>query len=465
MSKTLTEAKIAGRAERKRLPIGVHWRGIDPEVHLGYRKGRRGGSWLVRWYLGGAYRQRPLGTADDELSEGTLDFEQAVRAGRELVQAERRKAKAAAAGPVLTVGQAVASYVVGRDARDTEAKGRPTRSDASSRLTRYVTGQPPAGKRLEVPAARLAAVPLHDLSETDLLKWATALPATLKGTTKQRLVNDLKAALNGAYRLNRNHLPEALPGAIKHGLAALPRSSTGGEAVARENQILSDIEVGALITAAREVDADHGWEGDLFRIVVLLAATGARFSQIARLRVGDVQVVGCRIAMPLSRKGNGAKDEAVKVPIGSDVLEVLRPLLIGRPEGAPLLERWRSKQVAGGIKWERVGRGPWQSASEIVRPWAAVRARADLPRAIPYALRHSSIVRGIRANLPIRLVAAMHDTSVAMIERHYGRHIADGLDELAARSVVALVPADVDRSNVIAIGAASRPMMHGRSAG
>ena len=54
-----------------------------------------------------------------------------------------------------------------------------------------------------------------------------------------------------------------------------------------------------------------------------------------------------------------------------------------------------------------------------------------MPDAIPYALRHSSIVRGIRAGLPIRLVAAVHDTSVQMIERHYSRWIVDGLDELA----------------------------------
>jgi hypothetical protein len=55
------------------------------------------------------------------------------------------------------------------------------------------------------------------------------------------------------------------------------------------------------------------------------------------------------------------------------------------------------------------------------------------------ALRHSGIARGIRANLPIRFVAALYDTSVTMIERHYGRYIADGLDELAGRAVVPLV--------------------------
>lgn len=35
---------------------------------------------------------------------------------------------------------------------------------------------------------------------------------------------------------------------------------------------------------------------------------------------------------------------------------------------------------------------------------------------VPYALRHTSIVRGLRVGLPTRLVAALHDTSVGMIE-------------------------------------------------
>jgi hypothetical protein len=36
-----------------------------------------------------------------------------------------------------------------------------------------------------------------------------------------------------------------------------------------------------------------------------------------------------------------------------------------------------------------------------------------------YALRHSSIVRQIKANVPIRIIAVSHDTSVRMIEQHY----------------------------------------------
>ncbi|MDQ8756198.1 hypothetical protein RCO27_08125 [Sphingosinicella sp. LHD-64] len=58
---------------------------------------------------------------------------------------------------------------------------------------------------------------------------------------------------------------------------------------------------------------------------------------------------------------------------------------------------------------------------------------------IPYALRHSSIVRAIRASIPIRLVAALHDTSVAIIEKHYSRWITESLDDIAARAIVPLL--------------------------
>lgn len=92
------------------------------------------------------------------------------------------------------------------------------------------------------------------------------------------------------------------------------------------------------------------------------------------------------------------------------------------------------------MQWERVQRGPWASSSAMLRPFQRAVEEAGLPLStIPYALRHSSIVRGLRAGLPIRLVAALHDTSVAMIERHYSRYITEGLDELVARAVVPIV--------------------------
>lgn len=91
-------------------------------------------------------------------------------------------------------------------------------------------------------------------------------------------------------------------------------------------------------------------------------------------------------------------------------------------------------------KWERYDRGPLEAPSEMVRLWQVALRKAGLPAAtIPYALRRSSIVRGLRVGLSIPLVTALHDSSVIMIERHYSRWIVDGLDELAARAVVPLI--------------------------
>ena len=144
--------------------------------------------------------------------------------------------------------------------------------------------------------------------------------------------------------------------------------------------------------------------------------------------------------MPCSRKGRGRAPSFIKVQIGPDVVEAISRAIAGRAPDEPLLEHWRYRQIAP-QKWVRSYRGPWAAASEMTRKWKQVVAAVDLPGIVPYALRHSSIVRGIRSGLPIRLVAALHDTSVVMIERHYSRWITEGLEELAARAVVPLLAA------------------------
>ena len=140
----------------------------------------------------------------------------------------------------------------------------------------------------------------------------------------------------------------------------------------------------------------------------------------------------------------GQKVSHVAVQIGHDVVEVLRPAIAGRRSNAPLLERWHHQQTKGTEfappSWERLSRGPWLHATELARPWSLILRRAGLPAdTVPYSLRHSSIVRMLKAGLPIRLVASLHDTSSAVIERHYASVITNAMDDLAARAVVPLV--------------------------
>jgi integrase len=447
MAKTLAEGQITTARARSRLDPGVHWRRLDAEAHLGYRKGKRSGRWLVRWrnhHDGANYRQAPLGIANDvndKPAEGTLTFEQAVTQARERVTRSRAEAAALAAGPPPTVQTAIEIYVRERNARDSRRVGREIRSDAGHRLRRYLLGQKRRGRQEAIKAAALVAVRLYALTENHLLTWRESLPTKLKPTTRQRLAADLKAALNAAWlRLSseQKKLNPTFPSIVKDGLRAERVDDDDEISIARDNQILTDAQVSALIRAAREIDEEQGFDGDLFRIVVCLAATGARFAQLKRMRVSDAQPTEQRLMVRGSYKGRGGNGGSVPVPVGEDVIEVLLPAISGRPKEAPLFERWRYEQ-AGSFGWKKSQRGPWRTA-ELTRPWQAIRERAGLPKVIPYALRHSSIVRALRNLLPIQHVAKLHNTSVQMIERHYAKYIATALEDLARAAVVPLVP-------------------------
>ncbi|MCW2229662.1 tyrosine-type recombinase/integrase [Bradyrhizobium elkanii] len=232
---------------------------------------------------------------------------------------------------------------------------------------------------------------------------------------------------------------------MKDGFKAERIDDDDEASVARDNQVLTDAQIGTLLRAAREIDDEQGFEGDLHRIVVCLAATGARFAQARRMRVSDAQREEQRLMVPGSYKGRGGNGGSVPVPVGEDVIELLSPVILDRPKEAPLFERWSYEQEAGSIVWRKSERGPWKTA-ELTRPWHAIRDRAALPGAIPYALRHSSIVRGLRNRLPIQHVAKLHNTSVKMIERHYAKYISTALEDLARAAVVPLVPRHAENS-------------------
>jgi hypothetical protein len=144
------------------------------------------------------------------------------------------------------------------------------------------------------------------------------------------------------------------------------------------------------------------------------------------------------------RKGRGEKQIThIAVLLPDDVVARIRPLTAGRAGHEPLLLHWYHQQVAGDPnagtlrRWERVDRRPCKDAGKMTRPWRAAVAAAGLPASlVPYPLHHSSIVRGLRAGLPVRLVAAVHDTSADMVERHYGAFIVDASEDLLRRAVV-----------------------------
>src|SRR5439155_19605761 len=127
---------------------------------------------------------------------------------------------------------------------------------------------------------------------------------------------------------------------VKAGFKAERIDDDDVASVARDNQILTDEKVGGILQAAYEVDQEQGFDGDLYRIVVCLAATGARYAQVRRMRVGDVQVSARRFMVPGSYKGRGGNGGSDPVPVGDEVIEVVLPAIAGRPGEAALFDRW-----------------------------------------------------------------------------------------------------------------------------
>src|SRR5690242_17310181 len=124
---------ITSKDSRKDVEVrsAPYWYAIEQRLHLGYRKSRKGGVWLVRQYIdNGQYRRgKPFAVADDNLpanGDSVLSFNQAR------TRALKDHAKELTPAGPLTVRQACAAYIEFLRAE------KKTADDAEQRLARHV---------------------------------------------------------------------------------------------------------------------------------------------------------------------------------------------------------------------------------------------------------------------------------------------------------------------------------------
>ena len=136
--------------------------------------------------------------------------------------------------------------------------------------------------------------------------------------------------------------------------------------------------------------------------------------------------------MPLSAKGRvrTKKHERRPVPIPPVLASVLKREAAGRPSDAPLLTR------SNGEAWGHSNRARHRNDFRAIVTTVGL----DPDEVTLYALRHSSITRQLLANVPVRIVATLHDTSVGQIERNYSKYIAEHSDEIARRALLDVLP-------------------------
>jgi hypothetical protein len=392
MARTIRNQKLDTPSARAKLKAGRYWISIAPGCAFGYRKGIKGGVWAAKLVKGAMRLEKKIGPTDDVLpADGRLAFsfaEAQERARAWFVKAER--GDAIEEGKPLMVAQALDQY---------EADLRTRGGDIGNvgRVRAHIT-------------ASLASKLITDLTEKELKRWRDGLAEKLAPATVNRTMTVLKAALNLAADLDKR-IADRRPWEI--GLATLPGAEQS------RNVILADDVVRRLIAAAYEHSQHFGL------LVEVAAVTGARYRQIANLKCLDLQNGQApRLMIPASSKGKGKVAVRRPVPIGAPLAARLAEAAEGRPADAPLLIKPSGQ--------------PWRK-SDHSRPFARAAVRADLDpsKVTIYALRHSSIVRQIKANVPIRIIAVSHDTSVRMIEQHYSSEIADFADEIARGAMLA----------------------------
>jgi integrase len=395
MPRKLRDRQLDTRESRGRLAVRgkPYWRTIEQGTHLGYRRiGGRAGSWCTRHYLGEQrYEVEGLGIADDQSdADGLtiLNFWQAVDKARERA-VSRAKAAAGITDPV-TVAAALEQY-----RHDLETRGADVSNVARVQLHM---------------SEELAGKLVGELTADDLKIWRNKLRKKQSAASVNRTAAPFRAALNyAADHDSRMHNR----GEWKIGLKCLP------DADRSRNVILAEPKVLAIVAEAYRENMEFGL------LIETAAVTGARFSQLGRIEVRDLQCDrdNPRIMMPSSKKGGGVKKIVRRpVPITPDLAARLRRSAANRSGTAPLLVKPSGE--------------PWKKSDQTL-PFKRSASRAGLdPEVSMYALRHTSIVRQLQANVPIRVVAVNHDTSVVMIEKTYSAHIGDHTDMITRAALL-----------------------------
>jgi integrase len=371
---------VETRSARLALPVAKKplFTRLGPGVALGYRRNATAGTWVVRVADGrGSNWTKAFAAADDHEDANGQTVLSYMQACDKARTLARGKDGTATGKAAITVGDALSAHEA-----DLEARGGDVGNVSRARG--------------HVPAA-LARRPVAMLSANELRHWRNALVKVMAPASVNRVANTLRAALN----LAADGDDAVSRGPWEAGLKSLPGAESAN------NVVLTDAEVQRVLREAYKLGEEFG----LF--VEVTAATGARPSQIWKIET----VARDHVMVPASKKGKGAKAVSHRrVPIP--------PALAKRLQGGlrkPSGERW--------------------AKSDHTRPFRRAVGGAGLdPKVVTiYALRHSSIVRQLRAGVPIRLVAVLHDTSVAMIERHYSAYIDQHFDDAVVRKT--LLPA------------------------
>lgn len=394
MAKTVRDSKLDSPAARARLkPAGKpYYRSLDTGLHLGYRKGKNGGRWVARFYLGDEkYAVETIAASDDgQAADGNLilNFSQAQSKARDLAAA--RRAPALPSGP-LTVGQALDRYLERQ-----KAEHKKSLVDTKSRIETHIR-----------PTIGIVAV--DELTRDKISAWLNGIasqsrqvrgkkgssPRALAAPTNDEQRRRRKATANRTLTVLRAALNQAFADGETASDAAWRAVKPFREVEQARVRYFTTDEVRRLINAA---------QGSFRALVHAALFTGCRYGELCRLRVGDFNPDSGTVFVAQSKSG-----KARHVVLTDEGQELFAQLVAGRATDELLLTREDG--------------GPWGASHQTRFMIEACRV-AKIAQAGFHILRHTAASHNVMGGVPMPVVAQnLGHADTRMTEKHYA-HLA-----------------------------------------
>lgn len=415
MARTVRDANLESREARLRLKKGVrHWARIHSGLSLCYRRGPGGsGTWSARLLLtSGRYALRALGLADDyaEADGGkVLAFKDAQKLALDFERQEQRSG--GGFDRKLTVKKAADDYLTWfRSQRKGVAM-------AESAIRAHIL--PAFGDRL-----------IATLTSTELGAWLDQLatePARLRTSKLAKKVNVRTAPKSGnekrARKASANRIYSVLRAILNR---AFRSGAVADDSTWRKVKPFPKVDQARIrfLTDAESLRLVNACTHDLRALVRAALLTGARWGELAELRVADVSTTKAapRIFVAESKSGKPRH-----VPLNA--------------EGRELFEAQVTGKVGDAHVFQRADGAPWGHNHHVRALVQACKVAKIRPAVTFHELRHSYASHLAQAGIDLLTISKLlghADTRITA--RHYA-HLADKTLAAAVTSLPSFKPA------------------------
>ncbi len=387
MGRAVKDSRLDTREARRKLKQRStrepYWRLILEGLHLGYRRGARGGVWMVRIYQDGKYQKQVLGYADDVRDSNghdILNYKQALAAA----QAEADKATLPAPPIPLTVA------IILRDYLDWYSANRKALKTTTQAVEAHIL-------------PRLKDVLVAELTTQKIRQWHQSIakaPARARTSKRGKQSNIRQAYDPRARKATANRVLTILKAALNH---AWRDGKIASDDAWRKVKPFGNVETPKIrYLAVEECTRLINGASPEFRPLIQAALyTGCRYGELARLVCGDYNPDSGTL---LIREAKAGKPRHVYLTT----------------EAQNFFARQVMKKDAAALIFHRTDGSPWGQAHQQ-RPLAMACKAARIKPAISFhVLRHTYGSALAMKGVPLQVIAeALGHADTRITHRHY----------------------------------------------